>query len=137
MVRDWVVVTLFIFANTIAVKSQNFKVIPLNDTVDLKLEERPFIWSDSDIVYNADSIICLINDYPAFGTDGLLPSSTLSLAEVTISGRTISLSTKGMYDPCIALKDSTSGTFFLANNSEYIVRFLFSIGAGVYGVEDI
>lgn len=106
-----------------------------DNSVELKFEELKFDRSKAEIKYNKDSIVYLIDNYIVYGTDGLIPDSKLSLAEIRIFDKTISLNTSGMYDPMLDLIDSNNIALVSVVEGEFTLRCVFSNGAGVYGVE--
>jgi len=78
--------------------------------------------------------VCLIDGRPVIGTDWEVPKSVLDHLELEVDGRRVPLDVSSLYNPWVG---SPSQKFFCVSSVEggWVVRGLFSDGAGGYGAE--
>lgn len=110
------------------------KEIRLNDSTKLLLEQTPFDTSEHNISFTTNGYVYLIDSGLVFGTDGMMPQYILSKAQLIVNDIIFELNTSSMYNPNIESID----TQFLSLTRNYcgiVLRGIFSIGAGHYGVE--
>lgn len=129
---------LFLLAFCLRLDCLDTIQVQINDTIKLRLIRVPFYKENYRIQYwtNTDDAIISINNELVFGTDATLPKFKLASATLIINKRSISLPTENMYDPWtdnIPTMRLFSYNKYLDNPA--IFRGLFSIGAGIYGVE--
>ena len=125
---------VFVFTGLNGVSQDKFRSIDLGNSIQLRLTETDFNKDESQIVYNDDSLVVMIDREMVFGTDGLLPRTYLKNAELMIDQHVIPLDTKGMFDPYLNVIDRGE-IQFMKNYSGYKLRMVLSLGAGSYGVE--
>ncbi|MGD1846776.1 MAG: hypothetical protein ACFB10_15410 [Salibacteraceae bacterium] len=112
-------------------------VLPLNDSVQLRLVKTPFQAERHTVNYWVDSkeAISSIDGYPVYGTDAMLPQSELTFAELITPEGNIRLQTLGMYDPWADSNLTILYQFERFAGNPPRVKCLFSNGAGSYLVE--
>src|SRR5690606_2469749 len=108
--------------------------IKLNDSISLTLEKSDFKLTDQKIDYYKNFSIG-INGKIIFGTDGELPKSQLTKAQLKIGEKIYNLVTDGMYNPWFG--NGINETLFRLNIQNGEIKFggIFSDGAGSYGAE--
>lgn len=110
------------------------RTIQINKDVQLKLVEKKFNPEEHNI-QTEDEVVYTIDGHLVFGTDLTMPQTELDQAMLIMGDKTIPLNVKGIYNPEIDLiLDSDSYSF---NNilELYVLRCLFSVGAGRTAVE--
>lgn len=120
--------TAFALAQTIE------KKMVLSDSILLRMEEVEFELHKHQITIDRNNLVILVDGKPVFGTDATIPRKRLSSFIIEISGIEYDLSTDFMYDP--ELYSRTVDVFSVRKiYSGYLVRALFGLGAGTYGIE--
>lgn len=127
--------TLILLLISFNLFAQSNKIqIKLNDSISLTLEKSDFKLTDQKIDYYKNFPIG-INSKIIFGTDGELPKSQLTNAQLKIGEKIYILEIDGMYNPWFG--NGINETLFRLDiqNGEIKLGGIFSDGAGSYGAE--
>ena len=136
-----VLTPLSIFAGNLP--STQTYTIPLKEGVTLQMSVAPFRSREhritrcemfAETMPEHDSVVCLIDGKPVFGTDWEMPYNQLVKATLTVGGKTIDLDVSCMYNPFYDKPDSTRFSVEKADDL-YIITGTFSDAAGSYDAQ--
>ena len=127
--------TIFLLLLNFSLLAQSNKIhLKLNDSISLTFEKSDFKLTDQKIDYYKSFPIG-INGEIIFGTDGELPKSKLTKAELKIGEILYDLEISGMYNPWFGNGLNENLIRIRKENGGFILHGMFSDGAGSYGTE--
>jgi hypothetical protein len=124
----FLLISLNLFAQTNKIN------IKLNDSISLTLEKSDFVLTDQKVDYYKNFPIG-INGKIIFGTDGDLPKSKLTKAELKIGEKNYLLEIDGMFNPWFGNGVNENLFRLEIHYGEIKLGGIFSDGAGSYGAE--
>ncbi len=112
------------------------EIVKLSDGIQLVAQMREFNPERHRLTYCEPERVCLIDDHPAFGTEGAAPRLEITRLLLLVNGDTVALEHRGMYNPWSPV-EGESLHVELAQDSptELRVRGEFSDGAAAYVAE--
>ncbi|MGB0870735.1 MAG: hypothetical protein ACPGSD_14150 [Flavobacteriales bacterium] len=121
----------------------NMEVYPLDSTenkiesISLRLTQIPFDSVNHKLLRNSNNLVTLIDNYPVYGTDGDVPFTMLSKAELSLNGKLITLNVQGMYNPDLKKISTHLNSQFNISKvyNGYVIRGVFPGGGMGYAFE--
>jgi len=121
----------------------NMEGYPLDSTrnkiesISLRLIQIPFDSVKHNLLRNSNNLITLIDNYPVYGTDGEVPFTMLSKAELSLNGKLITLNIQGMYNPDLnIISDNLNSQFNISKvYNGYVIRGVLPGGGMGYAFE--